>query len=255
MGGLPPRFERLIGENCGLCAGTAGPMLLEFCHQKQGAEGKVIMQKVVCGLALIFVFSLVSVHGDGLSLDNPGQSLRKPDIWVNDIGGGFVRGAQEIDFSVVDALGIASLVGFHNHDLALAAFHYGWMFGPVGENRCYGGNWELLGESFVGSQYHPNPAYVVGLTALLRYNFATKLRLVPFIDGGAGPTFTDIGLPDLSLTYNFNLQAGIGVHYFWRRNSAFTLESRFFHLSNAGLKYPNDGVNTVSFLFGFSWFF
>lgn len=226
------------------------------------------MQKLRCLMVLIFVCCCGTVRGDGLSLDPVGdtnqyrpdslnftQPIRQSDIWHDGIGSGFAARTQQLDFSLVDALGIAQWLGFNNHDIALASGHYGWMFPPLGLGHCYGGNFQILSEFFAGSQYHPEPAYVLGASALIRYNFATGTRFVPFIGGGGGPTATDIGHPDLSMTYNFNLQGGIGAHFFWADNKAVTFEARYFHMSNAGLKRPNDGVNTVSFSLGISWFF
>jgi hypothetical protein len=42
----------------------------------------------------------------------------------------------------------------------------------------------LVGELFSGLQFHPNDRYFVGLTPLLRYNFATGSRWAPLIDLG-----------------------------------------------------------------------
>ena len=189
----------------------------------------------------------------GLHLDHP----QGPEgIWNGEIGDGFIKNVREADVSFTLALGLGSLIDCNNHDLALGTFHYGWMFGDVvGKDHWYRGNWELLGEAFAGAQYHPNAAYVAGVTPMIRYNFATGTRLMPFINGGAGSSVTDIGNPDLSTIYEFNLQAGLGFHYFWRKNAALTFESRYLHFSNASIKLPNQGVNTVSFLVGFSWFF
>src|SRR5260221_417308 len=133
---------------------------------------------------------------------------------------------------------------------------YGRMFSDVvGEQHWYRGNWEVLGELFGGGQYYPSKAYVVGLTPILRYNLATGRRWVPFIEGGAGATATDIGHPDLSTTFEFNVQGGVGMHYFWRENAAITVQYRFLHLSNAGIKSPNAGVNTSGVFVGLTCFF
>lgn len=228
------------------------------------------MQKLAYFFGLILVLSCEWLRADGLGLDSfadssqppasSSLSLREPlpqnDIWLHGIGSGFRAGTQEIEFSLAGTIGMEPLgIGFRNHNLALATFQYGWMFPAWREGRWFGGNWELLAEAFAGAQYHPNTAYVVGASGLIRYNFATGTRLVPFLGGGFGPTLTDIGLPDLSCVYNFNLHGGLGMHYFLRRNAAFTFESYYFHMSNAGLKYPNEGVDTIAFRAGFSWFF
>jgi hypothetical protein len=75
------------------------------------------------------------------------------------------------------------------------------------------------------------------------------------VDLGAGVTATDIRSGDISTTFEFNLQAGAGAHYFVAKNLALTAQARFIHFSNAGIKFPNLGVNTITGLIGVSWFF
>lgn len=70
----------------------------------------------------------------------------------------------------------------------------------------------------------------------------------------AGATATDIRQPDLSTTFEFNLQGGGGLHYFLRNDLALTFQWRFIHLFNAGIKFPNTGVNNSTFLPGFPGF-
>ncbi len=66
---------------------------------------------------------------------------------------------------------------------------------------------------------------------------------------------TDIGHPDLSSLFEFNGQAGLGVRWFWRKNGALILEYRYLHLSNAGLRTPNLGVNVNMLSAGVTWIF
>ncbi|MGH7866623.1 MAG: acyloxyacyl hydrolase, partial [Candidatus Dormibacteraceae bacterium] len=109
-----------------------------------------------------------------------------------------------------------------------------------------------------GMQYHPDvdtDGWFIGLTPHLRYNFATGTRWVPFVDAGAGVTAMGISAPDVSGTFEFNLQASTGVRYFLRDNLALTSEVRYMHFSCGGLHSPNLGINTVAVLFGVSWFF
>jgi lipid A 3-O-deacylase len=124
-----------------------------------------------------------------------------------------------------------------------------------GTGHWYSGNWELLGDLFGGFQYHPDRAYLAGVTPILRYEFATGTRFVPFIDLGAGATLTDIRDGDLSTKFEFNLQYGFGTHYFLRDDLALTAQYRFIHLSNAGISSPNLGVNNNTVYLGLSWFF
>jgi hypothetical protein len=142
------------------------------------------------------------------------------------------------------------------HDLALISLSYGHMWGPVlGKDHWYRGNVEYRIELFGGAQYSPSSEWLVGLTPHLRYNFATGTRWIPFLDAGAGVTATSIGHPDLGGTFEFNLQPGIGVHWFVRDNLALTGEVKYMHMSCAGIDKPNLGLNDVIAWVGLTWFF
>jgi hypothetical protein len=178
------------------------------------------------------------------------------NIWQNGIGEGFRPGTQSISFDAGAGYGIQAFGGKQSHDLALASISYGYMLGSVkGEDHWYRGNWEFRGELFSGAQFSPNDEWLVGLTPHLRYNFATGTRWIPFVDAGAGVTGTGIGAPDLSHTFEFNLQAATGVRWFLRDNVALSIEARYLHMSCAGLSSPNLGLNNVNGMVGISWFF
>jgi len=175
---------------------------------------------------------------------------------MNGVGNGLSEGALQAGFALGAGFSINGLGGARSHDLAVASGNLGWIFSDVmGKNKWYRGNWELAGELFDGSQYSPHVRYVGGCTGLIRYNFATGSRWMPFIEGGAGACGTDIGRPDLATTFEFNDQIGAGVHYFFRDNHALTFQYRFVHFSNAGIKEPNHGFNTQLFMVGMNWFF
>jgi opacity protein-like surface antigen len=130
------------------------------------------------------------------------------------------------------------------------------MLGHVlGEGHWYRGNPEFRLELFTGAQFFPRSEWLVGLTPHLRYNFATGTRWIPFLDGGAGVTATGIGPPDLSGTFEFNLQAGGGVQWFLKENVALSLEARYVHWSCAGISKPNLGLNGVTGMLGIAFFF
>lgn len=175
-------------------------------------------------------------------------------IWTAE--GGFVKGTKEFGLSLGAGFGMEVITSSDTHDWALGSVRYGCIFTDlVGSNHWYRGNYELLIELFGGMQFYPDNAYVVGGGPILRYNFATGKRWIPFIDLGGGIAATDIRNGDLSTTFEFNLQGGAGVHLFVRKEVALTFQYRFIHLSNAGLEYPNLGVNNSTFLGGVTWFF
>lgn len=148
------------------------------------------------------------------------------------------------------------LGGRETHDFVLGTAHVGRvMTGVVAEDHWYRGNWDLMGEFFGGRQLNPNEAYVAGFTPVFRYQFATGTRWVPFLEGGAGLSGTDVGEPDLGSRFEFHLIGGGGLQWFCREKVAATFQARFAHLSNAGIERPNNGVNASVFLLGVTWFF
>jgi len=186
----------------------------------------------------------------------PPLTPSETSIWETDVGDGFRQGTHTMGISAGAGFGVAVFGGRQEHDLALISVEYGRMIGGVkGENHWYRGNWEIRGELFGGAEFAPSKEWVVGIAPHLRYNFATRTRWVPFLDGGAGVSATGIGRPDLSGTFEFNLQASTGVQWFVEKNCAVTLEARWLHLSSAGISTPNLGLNTVMGMVGLSWFF
>src|SRR5208282_4904834 len=184
------------------------------------------------------------------------SKLANANIWQGQVGEGFRSSVQTVSLEVGAAAGFQAFGGEQNHNLALASFSYGHMLGGVvGDDHWYRGNWEIRGELFSGAQFSPSTESLVGLTPHLRYNFATGTRWIPYVDGGAGVTATSIGPPDLSGTFEFNLQANTGVNWFVRDNIALTFEAGYMHLSCAGIHPPNQGLNCVKGMVGITWFF
>jgi hypothetical protein len=172
------------------------------------------------------------------------------------VGEGFRSEAQSFSLSAGAAHGLAIFGGRKAHDLALVSFCYGHMLGHVlGQDRWYRGNFEFRLELFTGAQFSPSSEWFVGLTPHLRYNFATGTRWIPFVDAGAGVTATGIGPPDLSGTFEFNLQAGAGVYWFVKDNVALHLQGGYVHWSCAGIHKPNLGLNGIPTMFGITFFF
>jgi lipid A 3-O-deacylase len=188
-------------------------------------------------------------------VSKPEITTEAPGIWQNGLGKGFRPGTQDITFALGANYGIAAFGSHEAHHLAIASLTYGYMLCPVlGEGHWYKGNPEFRLEAFTGAQFSPEVEWFVGLTPHLRYNFATGTRWIPFFDVGAGVTATGIGPPDLSGTFEFNLQAGGGVHYFLQENLAITLDAHFTHWSCGGIHKPNLGLNGVTGMLGMTFF-
>jgi len=223
-------------------------------------------------LAVLFVIVLIylACARDSIGAESQSQPARtnstaelqpesvqpKSTIWQSGVGQGFLPTAQTFGLEAGVAPGIATFGSQQAHDLALLSLSYSHMLGHVkGEGHWYRGNFEGRLELFGGGQYSPSSESVIGLTPHVRYDFATGTRWIPFLDAGAGVTATSIGPPDLSGTFEFNLQATNGMHWFLRDKLALTGEVRYLHLSCAGIHHPNLGANNVAFMIGLTWFF
>jgi lipid A 3-O-deacylase len=210
-------------------------------------------------LLMVGILMTIGLSAEWTHSDEP-ESKPSPSletIWVYGIGSGFRKGLLQAGGTVGTGFGTRN--PFHTqliHDLVLASVNLGSVVTDViASDKWYRGNLELLVELFGGGQFKPNDRYFVGLTPLIRYNLATGSRWVPFVDGGAGVSSTNIDGVDLTGNFQFNIQVGTGTHYFLSDRTALTLQYRWLHFSNAGIQRPNNGTNTQMFHVGVSWFF
>jgi len=231
-------------------------------------QGMNRSHKIACLIVILMIASRSAMDLAGAEAESPSaatNSMAKPgpefghansSTWLGDVGDGFLPSAQNFDVGAGVAPGITIFGSRQAHDLALLSLSYGHMLGQVlGEGHWYRGNFEGRLELFGGGEYSLSEEWVIGLTPHLRYNFATGTRWIPFLDAGAGVTATGIGPPDLSGTFEFNLQAIAGTRWFLRDDFALTGDVRLLHMSCAGIRSPNLGANNVAFMFGVTWFF
>jgi hypothetical protein len=133
---------------------------------------------------------------------------------------------------------------------------YGWILTAPHGWGPLNGRFELAVEAvpaFVVFQ-RANTAYGAGVNPVgLKWIFATRGRVAPFIELNGGTLFTTHDVPTGTSTINFTSGAAAGVHFLGER--AWSVDVRYMHISNAGLTVPNPGVNTVQVRLGFGKFF
>ncbi len=103
----------------------------------------------------------------------------------------------------------------------------------------------------------PHTFYTGGLTpVIMKWNFTSGNRWVPFVAAQGGLVFSTTDLPPGdTASVNFTPGASIGFHRFVHDRSAWTFEGKLYHLSNASLGPHNPGVNAaVQFKVGYTWF-
>jgi hypothetical protein len=104
---------------------------------------------------------------------------------------------------------------------------------------------------------------------ILRWNFTSGHRLVPWVQGAGGLVWTNhkypgFGSPILDLAndgpgtdasvWNFTPQFGVGMHYFVRPRRSIDFGANAVHVSSASLGDKNPGVNaSVQFNLGYTW--
>lgn len=99
-----------------------------------------------------------------------------------------------------------------------------------------------------------NTAYGFGVNPFaLKWNFASRRSVVPYIDVGGGALFTNVKVPEGTSHVNFTPSGALGVHCL-RRKYNWSAEVRYMHISNAGISRPNPGINTVQVRLGLGRF-
>ena len=98
---------------------------------------------------------------------------------------------------------------------------------------------------------------MVGLVpAQLEYKFLNPERSwAPFVFAGVGGAWGDFfqGAVEISTAFQFILQTGGGIEYFFDNGTAINFNYRFWHLSNSNIKSPNVGINAHVFSLGYSF--
>jgi hypothetical protein len=166
----------------------------------------------------------------------------------------FQEGSWSSSFLLGGAMDLRGKPGHPDHDLALSAIQTAYNFsGLLGESAWYRGYWQFGGELLGGAQPGNDPKYLAGILPLLTYNFVTDSRLIPYVEGGGGIAVTDIGLPDLSTTFEFVEQGGIGLRWQFQDTLGLKLSAGIIHISNGGIKEPNSGVTVANLMLGLQW--
>lgn len=111
---------------------------------------------------------------------------------------------------------------------------------------------EYLAEVHVGHFLSPG-GYVVGALPIgWRLYLGHSARIMPYATLGMGVGWTNLTrLDEIDQRFNFLLQGGVGARVAASTRTAWTVEARVAHVSNAGASSPNLGLNMVALLGGF----
>ena len=116
-------------------------------------------------------------------------------------------------------------------------------------------NLKWVVEGWVSAVFDGQDAFEGGVSPIvLKLDYDAGQRFVPFGIGGTGVMYTGLQGMDLGGPFEFSSFIGVGLHTFVNERLALTLSWRIRHISNAGIKQPNRGLNTNFFLIGFDFF-
>lgn len=115
---------------------------------------------------------------------------------------------------------------------------------PIGSS-WYQGQIAVGAELLAFGTSEPKTAYGIGVTPKLHYTFTSLDQLRPYIEGGGGPIWTDLGgrVPEQPELFNFVVWGGAGCTWLFTPQWALNVGYRFVHISNAGTSTPNSGLN------------
>jgi hypothetical protein len=97
--------------------------------------------------------------------------------------------------------------------------------------------------------HQPDEPPITGVYFNSCWTFEANPRIQPFLLAGGGPAFTNAEIPGTSSRLKGVYQAAGGLR-FPMDPLEISVEFRFHHISNGGIKDPNDPINSGKFLFG-----
>jgi lipid A 3-O-deacylase PagL len=110
---------------------------------------------------------------------------------------------------------------------------------------------ELLGSVIQNSSTEHELAFS---PLIFDYRYDAGGPVVPFFEGGEGLLYTSLSHINIGGHFQFSSQIGGGIHLFFTHQDAVTIGGRYRHISNAGIRSPNSGLNTYFLTLGWSRF-
>lgn len=146
--------------------------------------------------------------------------------------------------------------GTKNTGVWNAGLRYGWILTRPHGPGFLNGRFEYAVDAVpMFLVFQPaNTSYGIGFNPIdLKWNFATRRSLLPYLEIDGGTLFTNHTVPSGTSAVNFTSSAVFGAHLRGPRFN-WSVEARYMHISNAGLATPNPGINTFQVRLGFGRF-
>lgn len=82
-----------------------------------------------------------------------------------------------------------------------------------------------------------------------------KAAIIPYVEGGVGPSYNNLDIEELGMSFNFLSFSGVGLRFPLQNNLSIEVGYRLRHISNAGLDDRNHGVTSNQCQVGIAWAF
>lgn len=113
---------------------------------------------------------------------------------------------------------------------------------------------ELYGEGTLHVYYRPHAAVLGGVVGIGgRHYFLRDRAWSPYYTLAGGMAWTSLDVPEVDRIWNFQVVWGAGIKRITRRGPGLMLEFRNHHISNAGTRGKNLGVNAAMVVVGVHW--
>ena len=233
----------------------------------------LILLLILSLLIFIFIFAKTFVHQSGKIIESKKIEKSGKPIKIDSQGleqklsldeSGKIEGEKHIEgkflsgIEVLSGFGVAHLREKGSYHVIPVYVDLDFDLKPAlhkfGLNSL--GLLQLVVEPFLFGVSDPHGNIEVGNNFLLKIGFFPETsKIQPYFKGGVGLLYMSQHTLEQSTQFNFNEYVGFGVHFFFRKNLAFTIEYRYRHLSNASIKQPNSGINSNFGICGLSCIF
>jgi len=123
----------------------------------------------------------------------------------------------------------------------------------------YQGYHSLFLELPVSFVVSPDVSAMLGINFLAAYTFTAFTAFTadqqwqPYLFAGGGPVYSFADIQGMGAELNGNYQFGAGIKYDWDTSHQLLFELRYHHISNAGTRDPNESLNSLKILLGFTF--
>ena len=113
---------------------------------------------------------------------------------------------------------------------------------------------ELFGEGTLQIYVRPRAAVFAGLMGTgARWHVYDDRSWTPYLTGSAGLGWTSLDIVEIDRVFNFQVVWGAGIRQITRKGPGWMIEFRNHHISNAGTRGENIGINSATVVVGGHW--